>query len=122
MSSGGDMITELEAYVEADRITAHRHHWLAKTKAEHQALNDFYDDVIEALDTLVENYIGLFAPFAFVAPVVEEVTDIKKHLTARGDWIEANRELIAQGSDSLGALVDNLVTVYTHTVYMLRFK
>ena len=116
------MITDLEAYVQADRITAHRHHWLAVTKAEHQALNDFYDDVIEALDTLVENYIGLFSPFPFDPPVLGAITDIKKHLSDRGDWIEANRDLIANGSDSLGALVDNLVTVYTHAVYMLRFR
>jgi hypothetical protein len=50
------------------------------------------------------------------------VDDIRAHLADRADWIESNRDLIAQNSESLGALVDNLVTVYTHAVYMLRFK
>ena len=116
------MIAELEAYVEADRIAAHRHHWLAKTKAEHQALNDFYDDVIDAIDAVVENYIGIFGEFKFQAPDVSDVKDIKKHLADRGDWIESNRDLIAQDSESLGALIDNLATVYSHTAFMLRFK
>lgn len=116
-----DMITELVGYVEADRSAAHHAHWLAATRAEHEALNTFYHDVIEAVDAVVENYISMFGEFDFKPCDEKPAKDIKRVLADRADWIEANRDMIAQGSASLGALIDSLVTVYTHAGYMLRF-
>lgn len=116
------MISELVGYVEFDRTAAHHAHWLAATKAEHEGLGVFYHDVIKAVDSVVENYIAMFGEFDFKPCDEKTPKDIKRALADRADWIESNRQMIAQGSDSIGALIDSLVTVYTHAGYMLRFK
>jgi hypothetical protein len=116
------MISELVAYVEFDRTQAQHAHWLSTSIAEHGALNTFYSDVVDAIDAVVENYISVFGAFNFTECDDKPVKDIKKHIEERADYIEANRDIISNGSASVGALLDDLTTVYTHAGYMLRMK
>jgi len=116
------MINQLVARVFAARSVAHIHHWKTKSYAQHVCLGSFYSDVIEAVDAVVENYIGLYGDFEPETIDQPKVKDIIKYLSDEADWIEANRDEITQGSDSLGNLVDNLVTVYTKTIFLLGLK
>ena len=53
------MIEQLISQVFYARNVSHWQHWRATgtgSYAKHQALGSFYDDVIEALDSLVEAY------------------------------------------------------------------
>ena len=64
------MIEEFVARVFKTRNQAHLMHWKTKSFAEHQALGGFYDDVIDALDKLVEAtqaQRGLLATLIFPA-------------------------------------------------------
>lgn len=117
------MINELIQKVFATRDAAHRKHWKTKSFAEHSALSAFYQDVIEAIDSLVENYIGMFGQFDM--PAISSnysPEDMVAHLQEEADWIETNRDEICGDSASIGNLVDNLTTVYTKTIFLLRLK
>jgi len=116
------MIAELAARVFAARDIAHRRHWETKSHAEHIALNSFYDDVIEAVDAVVENYQGMFGPIGPFDVKTTPVKDISAFLQEDCDWIESHRDEISQGSASIGALVDTLVSVYSKVLFMLRLK
>lgn len=48
------MIEQLVSRVFSTRNAAHLRHWSTQSYAEHVALGDFYDGVIDALDALVE--------------------------------------------------------------------
>ena len=120
---GHKVIEELVAKVFADRNDAHKQHWITKSYAEHVALGGFYDDVIEAIDSLVENYIGLFGQFDLSQTAESlEVPSISDQLQDTADYIEANRDEICQGSSNIGNLVDSLSAVYTKTLFLLRLK
>lgn len=117
------MIEELISRVFYARNVAHFEHWRAKgdgSFAKHMALGDFYDDVIDAIDKLVETYQGAFSLIGSIpAPKVAE-RDVLKLLEADADWIEENHEAICRGNRAVANLIDGVTEVYLTAVYKLR--
>ena len=117
------MIEELISRVFYARNVAHFEHWRAKgdgSFAKHMSLGDFYDDVIDAIDKLVEAYQGAFELIGNIpAPKVSE-RDVLKLLEADADWIEDNHDAISKGNRAVGNLVDGVTDTYLTTIYKLR--
>lgn len=115
------MIEELIAKVFAARNAAHLEHWRTKSFAAHMALGDFYDSVIDIVDTLVEAYQGNFGIIGKV-PDVEQIHNESciKCLNDQVAWIAKNRSEIAQEVDSLENIVDELTGLYLKTLYKLE--
>jgi hypothetical protein len=96
-------------------------HWTSSNAAQHAALAYFYDSTDEALDALVESWQGHFDTVVGDVDVPNpEVKNIRDYISDEADWIEANRDEIAQDSPHIANLVDALVAVYTKTKDMLR--
>lgn len=117
------MIEELISRVFYARNVAHFEHWRAKgdgSFAKHMSLGEFYDNVIDAIDKLVETYQGAFGLIGNIpAPKVTE-RDVLKLLEADADWIEENHESICKGNRAVGNLVDGVTDTYLSTIYKLR--
>ena len=117
------MMEELISRVFYARNVAHFEHWRAKgdgSYAKHKTLGRFYDDVIDAIDALVEAYQGAFELIGNIpAPKVSE-RDVLKLLEADADWIEEHHEEICKGNRAVGNLVDGVTSVYLTTIYKLR--
>ena len=116
------MISELAARVFAARDIAHREHWASKSYAAHIALGSFYDDVIEAVDSVIENYQGMFGPIDSFEVKAERVSDIRAYLIQEADWLESNLDELSQGSQSISNLIQTLISVYTRTIFLLGLK
>ena len=102
------------------RDVAHSTHLNTRSYAKHKALGKFYDDVIDAIDRLVETYQGAFSLIGSIpAPKVAE-RDVLKLLEADADWIEENHEAICKGNRAVANLIDGVTEVYLTTVYKLR--
>lgn len=101
---------------------AHIIHWSTGSYAEHCCLGAFYDNVIEAIDAIVENYQGMYGKIDRFSVNTEPVTNIREYLQNEADWIESNRDAICNDSPSIGALIDDLVSVYTRTIFLLGMK
>jgi DNA-binding ferritin-like protein len=117
------MIEELISRVFYARNVAHFEHWRAKgdgSYAKHKALGHFYDDIIDAIDKLVEAYQGAFELIGNIpAPKVAE-RDVLKLLEADADWIEEHHEDICKGNRAVANLIDGVTGVYLSTIYKLR--
>jgi DNA-binding ferritin-like protein len=117
------MVEELISRVFYARNVAHFEHWRAKgdgSFAKHMALGSFYDDVIDAIDRLVEVYQGAFNLIGNIpAPKVSE-RDVLKLLEADAEWIEKNHEKICEGNRAVANLIDGVTEVYLSAVYKLR--
>jgi len=117
------VIEELISRVFYARNVAHFEHWRAKGEgsfAKHMALGDFYDDVIDAIDKLVEAYQGAFSLIGNIpAPKIFE-RDVLKLLAADAAWIEEHHEDICEGNRAVANLVDGVTEVYLSAVYKLR--
>jgi DNA-binding ferritin-like protein len=117
------VIEQLIARVFYARNVAHFEHWRATgagSYAKHQALGSFYDDVIDALDSLVEAYQGAFDLVGNIPAPPTGNKDVLKLLEADAEWIEGNHEEICQGNRAVANLIDGVTDVYLSTIYKLR--
>lgn len=115
------MISELLNRVFSARNIAHFTHLTTDKYSEHIALNEFYDNVIDAVDELIECYIGQFSEVPEYDVVsMKAPENIVSFLRDESDWIEANRDEISGKSEAVASLVDVLVSVYLRTIYKLE--
>ena len=114
------MIEELVSKVFSARNRSHLAHWATKSYAEHQALGSFYDDVIDAIDSIVEAYQGRFGLIDVMELSNDVEADIIKLLNEQMQWIEENRSDISQGVTAIENLLDSLSDVYLRTIYKLE--
>lgn len=119
-------IDELICRVFLSRDMSHLQHWKTDSYAEHVALGDFYDGVIEKIDSIVELYQGLFTRVNHVEDEeleerLEGIYNIVEHLKDDVRFITENREKIANGVSAIENLLDDLVDFYGSTLYKLRF-
>lgn len=114
------MIEELIARVFRTRNQAHLEHWKTKSFSQHMALEDFYDDVIEELDSLVENYQGFFGLVKPVSVSLHKTPeDILSILKDDVKFITKNANDITKEVTSLQNILDSITSVYTKTIYKL---
>lgn len=115
------MIPELISRVFLARNKTHLAHLLSKSYSEHMALDEFYNGVIPAMDDLVECYIGAFGDDIKDLPVSKAGSDgMVEFLRDESDWLEVNRNEIANESQAVGNLVDTLNAVYLKAIYKLE--
>lgn len=114
------MIEQLISRVFYARNLAHYEHWRTKSYAQHKALGKFYEDVVEALDALVEAHQGLNGLIGSIPAPADTKSDCLKTLKADAEWIEANHEDICGGNRAVANLIDNVTGLYLSTIYKLE--
>lgn len=117
------MIEQLIARVFYARNLAHFEHWKATgtgSFAKHMALGSFYDDVIDAIDTLVEAYQGAFDLIGDIPAPGNKKDNVLATLEADAKWIEDNHDEICRENKALGNHLDTLTGVYLSAIYKLR--
>lgn len=103
------------------RNQAHLEHWRTGSDEVHRALNDFYEQQLEATDLFVECYQGRFDTILQVATVqtVGTPTPIER-LDADAKLIRENLAAISGGDPALGNVLQDLLAKYYKTLYKLR--
>lgn len=117
------MIEQLISRVFYARNVAHFQHWTAKGKgsyARHMALGSFYDDIIGALDTLVEAHQAVNGLIGSIPAPDTSHSDVLPLLKADVDWIEENHGPISMGSRAIDNLIDSVTEVYLSAIYKLE--
>jgi len=111
-------IEELISRVFQARNIAHREHLKTDSYAKHMALGQFYDDVIESIDEIIEVHQGrheLIGDFIVKDQLPKNVT---AYLIAEAAWIENTRNSFDTCPAVLN-LIDGLAAVYLRAVYKL---
>jgi len=114
------LIETLVGRVFALRDAVHLEHWRTGSYAQHIALGDFCDEVIEKLDAIVETYQGLFDKIGRVTRVPFDPASAMDAIAQHADWITRNKEAISKGDASLNNMLDDLVALYSATYYKLK--
>lgn len=102
------------------KTEAHKSHLETKKYAAHKALNEFYDDIVDMVDALIEAYQGLHG----------KVEDYKNILETDGPnavpYLENLRDLVANGREEffeepeLQSDVDAILSLIDSTLYKLK--
>lgn len=113
-----EMIEQLVARVFQARTIAHREHLKTGSYAQHMALGSFYDDIIDAIDAIVETYQGRYG--IITIPKIEDKTvgGIAEYILNEAMWMENNRAKFASCNAVLN-LIDSLTAIYLTTHYKL---
>jgi DNA-binding ferritin-like protein len=114
------MINDLIARVFEACNVAHLEHWNTGNYAAHRALGDFYDEVIDLLDSLVEAHLGAFGKAGKVELGARQTKPCVALLGEHVVWISKHREHIAQDVAALENIVDEIVALYLRTLYKLK--
>jgi hypothetical protein len=114
------MIEQLISRVFYARNVAHWNHWRTKSYAHHKALGTFYDDVIDALDALIEAHQGLNGLVGAIPAPKDAKSEVLDVLKADAEWIEKHHEEICGGNRAVANLIDTLTGVYLTTIYKLE--
>jgi hypothetical protein len=117
------MIEELVSRVFYARNVSQFEHWTANgvgAYARHQALGEFYADVINELDSLVEAYQGAFGLIGTIKAPKTKADDILLILIEDSEWIEKNHEAVCNGNRAVANLLDTVTGVYLRTIYKLK--
>lgn len=120
---------ELVYRVFCTRNYAHASHWKTKSYAEHMALGSFYEDIIEEIDTFIEQFQGAFGLIKLKMDneseeeneKTEDEKEILEILQEDVKWMNKNRSEICRKVSALENTFDGITGVYLQTIYKLRF-
>lgn len=105
------------------RDQAHIFHLQTQSYATHKALNEFYDGIVDLVDTYVETFQGRYGIVTGYAPAgkfLEGDTEIIKYFTALQKFIDSTKKSLPQDSE-LNNIVDEILSLVNSTIYKLRF-
>lgn len=117
------MIEELIGRVFATRNATHLAHWAANgagSFARHAALGEFYDELIDKIDNIVEMYQGAFGLIGEVNIPDTPVKAVMEHIGDEANWIEEHRKEIACDVCAIENMLDELAGLYLKTFYKLK--
>ena len=115
------MIEELVARSFALRDSVHLAHWATRSFAEHMALGEFYDEIIEHIDSTIEVYQGCYGLLKEVKPLSYSKDNILNQIVDEANWIAENRDAIAKNNQVIENQLDELGAFYASTAYKLKF-
>lgn len=111
------MIEKLIEKMFSARDASHIRHWKTNSYSQHQALGDYYDEVIDTLDKYVEAYQGTFG---IIGDVAGEEKDVAKIINDDIIWLNENRSKLAKGIPALENILDELTALHMKTLYKLE--
>jgi hypothetical protein len=117
MSIAAEMIARLFTA----RTAAHMAHFQTLSYAQHKALNEFYDEIVDTTDTWAECYQGIFGLIADYPPVPMPVGKPVDWIETLRQWLKKTRNDACQGETVLENLHDEIMAVCAQTLYKLRF-
>lgn len=111
------------------REMAHIYHLQVKgdegSYAAHMALNGYYEDVLDLIDSLIETYQGQYEVVEGYDIIDTKDTNSKdkvEYFKGLADFIKTERKCISQEDTHLHNIIDEIVALVYKTLYKLRFN
>lgn len=103
-------------------VEAWRKHLKVSKKSQHETLNDFYEDIVEVVDKLIEDYMSIHGKVENYENLLSEKDmDALKYLeTLRKFTREGADKLFDEDDTELFSDVDNILSVMDTAIYKLK--
>lgn len=96
----------------------HFFHWSTDSYARHVALGDYYDGIVDLVDTYVEAYMGKYGKITQFPSVYHQPKDPIQYIRAIQDFITESRQSLPQDSE-LQNIIDEIMDLANSTAYKL---
>jgi len=115
-----DETAEFVATLLHSSTVTHFMHWSTNSFAVHQALGEYYDEIIELTDQFAEAYMGRYDQLKKFPAEFHTATDPVKYMEGMKEFVEEARQELPQDSE-LQNIVDEIADLINTTLYKLRF-
>lgn|SRR5574343_587516 len=109
-----NLVTQFFFLARNSATYAHYLHLMTESYAEHTALNEYYSELPNLIDSFAEAYIGQFGKLSKSMPT--DVEFLEPH-EFRG-WVEDNRELLTDAKE-LQNIIDEIISFCDSIIYKL---
>lgn len=102
------------------REQAHREHLKTTSYAQHMALGDFYESIVNLADTFAETAQGLYGilTIPYEQPIKGDIASVLEQHAAN---IEDCRECFKESAEAaLLNIIDEISALYSQTLYKLK--
>jgi hypothetical protein len=124
MEHNNPIVGQFVSTLFASRTQAHIFHLQTPSFAAHKALNDYYDEIIDITDGLVESYQGKYGIITGYGNIAlqeyQSCEAIIMFFETLCMYVEKSREIICQDS-YIQNQIDEIVALIKSTIYKLRF-
>jgi hypothetical protein len=105
------------------RNVAHSAHLNSHSYAEHMALDEFYNSIIPAADTITETYQGMMQVLIGDIAVTDvKTSDILSYLKSQLTELQKDRYQVCDKENSVVQnKIDEAMAVYAKAIYKLKF-
>lgn len=110
---------ELASCLFYSRTVAHELHLMTKSFATHKALNDYYDGIVDEVDSFVESYQGKYGLINYKNEVKPLPVEATKYFEDLAKEVESLRYRFSDGY--LQQIIDNVLELIYSTIYKLKF-
>jgi len=108
----------------ASRTQAHIFHLQTPSFAAHKALNEYYDEIVDIIDGIVESYQGKYGIVTGYGNVAlqeyQSCEGIIAYFTTLCMYVEKSRQMLCQDS-YIQNQIDEVVALINSTIYKFRF-
>ena len=106
----------------SSREQAHIFHLQSQSYAQHKALQGYYEDIVDLIDSYVEQYQGKYGILKGYVPTTQVFEDDStvRYFAGLLTFVENTRRELPQDSN-LNNTVDEIVSLIVSTHYKLKF-
>lgn len=99
----------------------HKDHLKTSKYSAHKALNEFYDEATDAVDSIIECYQGIYGKVNINGNAIESNGDSIKYLEDLKAFVKDSRgDLIKEEDTELWSEIDNFLSLIDSTLYKLK--
>jgi hypothetical protein len=127
-SNEGDEVAKFFSKIFESKEMAHIYHLQVRgdegSYAKHQALGDYYEEILELLDDTIEIYqgqYGLVDGYDIIDTSSTKSKDVLAYFEELATWIKHARKCIADEDTHLHSMIDDIVCLIYKTIYKLKF-
>lgn len=111
-------IEEFFGTLQQSMVETWRNHLMTNKYSEHIALDEFYSDIVDKVDALIENWMGTHEK-------IEEYLNLLEGDYEALEYMEELRKVVVEGrelmdSPELESCVDDILGLIDRTIYKLR--
>jgi len=104
------------------RDVMHIVHLQTTSYAEHKALNEYYDNLLDLVDGLLESYMGTVGKRVNFKIPASEYVNPKQHLTQLKQYVMKHRTVFGEENTHLQNIIDEIIALITKTLYLLTLS
>ena len=104
------------------RDIVHLTHLQTTNYAEHKALNELYDGLLDLTDELIETYFGTIGKRLNIKIPASEYMNAKAHCTFMKDYLMKHRVVFGESNTHIQNIIDEIIALYTKTLYLLTLS